>query len=102
MRGQLILTFLAGLVVGLLMVAAVGWQRQVQAQRQEEQARFLQEQARQQHVQAQRPEKPPQWEYRVAVFPPGVQDATKYLTQLAADRWEYVGLISTSVAAGSV
>jgi hypothetical protein len=100
MRGKLVLTFLAGLVVGLMFVAPVGWQRQVQAQRQVEQARFLEEQARQQHVQVQRVEKPPQWEYKVVSFTPVDKAATNQMNQLAKERWEYVGLVSTSVVGG--
>jgi hypothetical protein len=76
MRSTLVLTFLAGLVVGLLMATAVGWQRQVQAQGWLETAR--------------RAEKPSNWEYKVVSLPfEDNEAATDKLNQLADDRWEY-------------
>jgi hypothetical protein len=76
MRGKLLLTFLVGLVAGLMAVVVAGRQPQALAQR---------------------PEKPPRWEYKAVTFPPVAKEATKLLNQLAEDRWEYVGLISTGV-----
>jgi hypothetical protein len=76
MRGKLVLTFLAGLAVGLMVVAVAGWQRQVQAQGRLEPAR--------------RAEKPLQWEYKVVSLPfEDNEAATDKLNQLADDRWEY-------------
>jgi hypothetical protein len=75
MRGKLVLTFLAGLIVGVV-VAFTGWHPQALAQR---------------------AEKPPQWEYKAVVMPFGSDEATKKLNELADDGWEYVGLVGTSV-----
>jgi hypothetical protein len=80
MRGKLLLTFLVGLVVGVVFFVVAGRQPQAAAQR---------------------PEGPPQWEYKVVTFPTVVKEADKQLNQLADDRWEYVGLISTSTAGAS-
>jgi hypothetical protein len=74
MRGKLVVTSLAGLVVGLA-VALAGWHPQALGQR---------------------PDKAPPWEYKVVVFPLASDEATKRLNDLADDGWEYVGLVGTS------
>ena len=84
MRGKLVVTFLAGLAF----VAVAGRQRQAQARQLERQVRQL-EQARL--------EKPIQWEYKVVKLSSAEDEATRQLNQLANDRWEYVGLVNTSV-----
>jgi hypothetical protein len=82
MRGKLAVAFLAGLVVGLVAVMVAGRAPQAQAQKQPP------------------PVVVPQWEYWVLMVPSEANGATKYLNQLAEDRWEYVGLVSTSVYGG--
>src|SRR5262245_40965215 len=88
MRGKLVLTFLAGLAVGLVFVAAGGRQQRAQARQLEKQVRQL-EQARL--------EKPTRWEYKVMKLSLAEDEAARQLNQLAGDHWEYVGLVNTSV-----
>jgi hypothetical protein len=78
MRGKLVVTFLAGLVIGLV-VAAAGWRQQALAQQ---------------------PEKP-RWEYKVEALSTNAVYASTRLNQLADEGWEYVGLTATSVPAPS-
>jgi hypothetical protein len=79
MRGKLVLTFLAGLVVGLVIMLA-GWHPQALGQRQAN---------------------APQWEYKVVtlLYQSDDERMTKQLNQLADDGWEYVGLVSTAATA---
>jgi hypothetical protein len=72
MRGNLVLTFVAGLVVGVVVTVA-GWHPQALGQRAEQ---------------------PRHWEYKVVTFT-GIDDAsTKQLNQLDDEGWEYIGLVS--------
>jgi hypothetical protein len=75
MRGKPVLTFLAALVVGVVVAVAAG--RQTQAL-------------------AQQPKKLPQWEYKVTTIPSADQEADGFLNLLAAGGWEYVGQVTTS------
>jgi hypothetical protein len=77
MRGKLLLAFLAGLVVGVVFLAVASRQPQAAAQ-----AVVV---------------RGPQWEYKAVKFTPLDNVATIELNRLAADRWEYVGVISTGV-----
>src|SRR5262245_10724160 len=43
----------------------------------------------------QQPPKPVQWEYKVVLFRNNPDAGTKTLNELAADGWEYVGLVAT-------
>ncbi len=51
-------------------------------------------------VAAQRQEKPPQWEYKVMTLAHTDTEATIQMNQLAADRREYVGRVSTTRGGG--
>jgi hypothetical protein len=74
MRGKLALTFLAGLAVGP--AAAFAGPRP--------------------RAEAQPPAAPARWEYKVVALPYGPDEATRQMNQLAEDRWEYVGLVTTA------
>jgi hypothetical protein len=72
MRGTLVATFLAGLVVGVV-VAFAGWHPQALGQ------------------QGQRAQ---QWEYKIRFYPEDFDRfRDKTLNELGADGWDYVGVL---------
>jgi hypothetical protein len=82
MRARLVPVGVVGLSLGLA-VFLLGWQPQVQGQK---------------------PEKGPQWEYQVVAFYPAASandlskaagHHTEQLNKLAAQGWEYVGVVSS-------
>jgi hypothetical protein len=80
MRGRLTITVVVALVIGLA-ILLVG---------------------RQQEARGQKQEKVQQWEYKVFAFSSdpdqrkAADSQTERMNQLAAEGWEYVGLLSTS------
>lgn len=73
MKGQLAVALMVGLVLGLALPAFVS-QHEAQGQRVE------------------KAPTPAQWEYKVVALTRG-SDHAKQLNELAADGWEYVGLL---------
>jgi hypothetical protein len=71
MSGKTMVTFLAGLVVGLV-VASAGWRPQALGQRDE---------------------KPPQWEYKVVRYPAASNEEkiVGSMNELGQAGWEYAG-----------
>jgi hypothetical protein len=76
MRGKLLLTFLAGLVVGLA-ASFLAWRPQALAER---------------------PEKPPEWEYRLVRPGTDPKEQSKVMDELGSGGWEYVGPVSLSAS----
>ena len=78
MNAKLMSAVMVGLIAGLF-ISSFGWQQTAHGQQ----------------------EKAPRWEYKVESFSDIASDSTERLNKLAADGWEYVGLISTVRAEGA-